>query len=166
MFRTGEVMITSEYLSSVLAVDSLADIVKRTVKVLKPHVSFFDSIACRGMSGTLVAPAVALALKKDLIIVRKESSHSVYKVEGAFHKEAYVIVDDFVSSGNTIVQIINEIKKAESKHLPPNCVDCMKCYGVALYGMMKDVERIECVQECIQNASTQEIKDMLIFPCG
>jgi adenine/guanine phosphoribosyltransferase-like PRPP-binding protein len=83
----------------------------------------FDSIAFRGMSGALIAPSVALALNKQLLMVRKphDDSHSTMKVEGYRSTKRYVILDDFVSSGATANTI-----KARIEEFAPSA----ECLGV------------------------------------
>lgn len=92
----------------------------------------FKSIAFRGVSGALVAPAVAVRLKKGLILVRKgskDSQHSTYRVEGhrLIGPQKYVIIDDFPSSGDTIRKIIKEISE--------NLNQAAKCVGVYWYSL-------------------------------
>lgn len=73
---------------------------------LKAHVDKFDAIAVMGYSMAFIAPCVADALHKHLILVRKpnEFSHSNYAVEGTMCKK-YIIIDDLVCSGETIETI-------------------------------------------------------------
>jgi hypothetical protein len=79
-----------------------------SVKFLKTK--DFDAIAFRGLSGSLVAPILALRLKKTLLAVRKgEDSHSRQMVEGDFAAKRYIIVDDFIASGSTVYNIMKEI---------------------------------------------------------
>ena len=83
------------------------------------------SIAFRGMSGAVIAPIVAHELDLGLIVVRKpnDSSHSENRVEGERHKP-YVIVDDFVSTGTTVLAIIEAIEDSGMGQ---------SCLGVILY---------------------------------
>jgi adenine/guanine phosphoribosyltransferase-like PRPP-binding protein len=73
----------------------------------------FDSLAFRGMSGAVIAPPVAIALKKHLIMVRKpeEPTHSDFPVEGNINSRKYIIIDDFMSSGKTARAIIEAVAK-------------------------------------------------------
>jgi adenine/guanine phosphoribosyltransferase-like PRPP-binding protein len=91
----------------------------------------FESIAFTGVSGALVAPAVAAKMKKGLILVRKNitSQHSCYLVEGhkLYRSQKYIIIDDFPSTGDTIERIIKQIKE---KHNP-----AAKCVGVYWYSI-------------------------------
>lgn len=73
----------------------------------------FDSLAFRGMSGAVIAPPVALALKKHLIMVRKPldqiETHSDHLVEGNLSSKKYIIIDDFMSSGRTARDIVKAV---------------------------------------------------------
>jgi len=94
------------------ALESIEDAV-RDSKIALEGVEF-DTIAFRGMSGALVAPIVARDLKKEIILVRKEKgdNHSGYTVEGHIGAKKYVILDDFISSGATVREIIKEVQAA------------------------------------------------------
>lgn len=72
----------------------------------------FDAIAFTGTSGAAAAYPLSLRLKIPLICVRKERSHSYLEVEGAYSMSKYIIVDDFISSGKTIDQIVLKINNA------------------------------------------------------
>lgn len=85
----------------------------------------FDVVACRGVSGATMAAVVAYKLHKDLCIVRKpnDGSHSSYTVEGPTGR--YVIVDDFISTGATVKEIVKQITRVD-----PHA----ECLGVICYG--------------------------------
>lgn len=106
------------YIRPVFETDVLRKNVAKAVKILKRYE--FDSIAFRGMSGALIAPILALRLNKTLIMVRKENDGSHFNlysgslVEGDKAARSYVVVDDFVSTGETLYQIIKEIKEFNS----------------------------------------------------
>ena len=73
----------------------------------------FDAIAFTGVSGALVAPAVAAALGKFLIVVRKKAekknSHSPYLVEGPRYAVRFIVIDDFISTGKTMDTVITKV---------------------------------------------------------
>jgi hypoxanthine phosphoribosyltransferase len=102
----------------------------------------FDAIAFTGMSGALVAPSVAYALNKPLIMVRKpnDGSHAVKQynvlVEGALEVSSYVIIDDFYCTGKTLHYIVQSIKEQRNKILTgtarANNSDIC-CVGIFLY---------------------------------
>jgi adenine/guanine phosphoribosyltransferase-like PRPP-binding protein len=87
--------------------------IQKCVNILTPLKNNFDSIAFMGISGALVAPAVASELGKHLIAVRKEKTrHSTHNVEVGFKKpKNYIIIDDFVDSGSTIKSIVQNIQR-------------------------------------------------------
>jgi adenine/guanine phosphoribosyltransferase-like PRPP-binding protein len=84
-----------------LVTEQLAEKVRLSVEALKNHK--FDTIAFSGMSGAILAPAVALKMNKALALVRKmaDSSHSKSRVEGNCAVNKYVIIDDFIETGAT-----------------------------------------------------------------
>lgn len=110
--------IHSSYLRKFLEPDKLKDHIRMACVALSDW--DFDAIAFRGMSGALIAPPVALALGKTLIMVRKpdEDSHAIrwsipkenHLVEGDAGARTYIIVDDFISSGRTKEAIIEAVK--------------------------------------------------------
>jgi adenine/guanine phosphoribosyltransferase-like PRPP-binding protein len=70
----------------------------------------FDAIAFTGTSGGLLAPAIAYEMNKGLIVVKKGKSHSSLRVEGCVRAATYVIVDDFISTGNTVRRIARHLR--------------------------------------------------------
>jgi adenine/guanine phosphoribosyltransferase-like PRPP-binding protein len=88
----------------------------------------FNMIVFRGFSGAVIAPTVAAKLGKMWALVRKpgDSAHSSRRVEGIVRGK-YVIVDDFIDSGNTI----RETVKAVGQQVVP--AEPAKCVGVVLY---------------------------------
>jgi adenine/guanine phosphoribosyltransferase-like PRPP-binding protein len=110
MPRYKPVLVHANYLRYLMPVNELRKSVEAAVRVLGRK--RFDSIAFRGMSGALIAPAVAVRLKKSLILVRKkkDDSHGGRDVEGNKASRRYVIIDDFISSGDTVCEIKKNIK--------------------------------------------------------
>ena len=118
-------MVRSQYLENHLDTAGLKLAIQRTTKFLRAKKKDFDAIAFRGMSGALVAPAVSANLGKNLLMIRKEQSHSEMNVEGFIgNPQRYVIIDDFISSGDTCYTIIREVKKFDKDNT---------CVGIALY---------------------------------
>jgi orotate phosphoribosyltransferase-like protein len=99
----------------------------------------FDAIAFSGSSGCAIAFHVAATLGIPLMYVRKanEQSHSYQKVDCNFARgeiKKYLIVDDFVQSGDTIRHITNTIaavcEKQGSYPAKPVGIFCYdKCQG-------------------------------------
>jgi hypoxanthine-guanine phosphoribosyltransferase len=114
-----DVEITTSYLDEVLYPTRLANTITRAAVKIKKHIDIkgFQAIAFRGMSGALFAPILARSLKKYLIMVRKSSysHHSPYPVEGLVSPCNYLIIDDQISSGHTILEIQKMIYKYANK---------------------------------------------------
>ncbi len=72
----------------------------------------FDAIAVTGNSGAIFGGALALAMKKGLILVRKPDDHSHAKrlVEGDDSYQTYIFVDDMVCTGETRYRVIAAIQ--------------------------------------------------------
>jgi adenine/guanine phosphoribosyltransferase-like PRPP-binding protein len=101
---------------------TFAAVVDATVKALKAV--DFDTIVFRGFSGAVVGPVVAYQLGKDWALVRKEgeSSHSSRCIEGTVGAR-YVVIDDFMESGQTINKSVEVVAGAFES----------KCVGVYFY---------------------------------
>ena len=96
----------------------------KSVCHLRPMAHTFDSIVCCGTSGLLVAPQIAEILDKHIVVVRKDQKcYSDFFVEGVAPNR-YIIVDDFICTGNTIRYITDSI----SEDSPSS-----RCYGVYCY---------------------------------
>ncbi|KKN50727.1 hypothetical protein LCGC14_0629890 [marine sediment metagenome] len=122
--------ILSDYLHSPLS-GNLRRKIEATINAINRNKVKFDAIAFRGMSGALVSPAVAVRLRKLLIMCREEYSntHSRHLVEGATKVNKYIIIDDFIEEGKTIREIM--------KRLPGRCM------GVFLYNSSSSLGDIE-----------------------
>lgn len=113
---SGSGMITPSYLRGLFLPHSFQAKVSHAVCILSRFgLSRFDRIAFSGMSGAMIAPAVACELGKTLVMVRKSSdkTHSSFKVEGELLRGNYVIIDDQISSGRTVRRIQQQIHEAE-----------------------------------------------------
>ena len=99
----------------------------------------FDSIACCGISGLMVAPTVAELLDKHIVVIRKpnDSCYSEFPMEGVTPFR-YVILDDLICSGNTLKHIKHTIYE-----------DCPKAKCVGLYCYIPE--------ECAYNSSTTDL---------
>ena len=91
----------------------MADIMREKFDVAQSHMNLDDpdTLVGTGLSGALVIPRLADILDKRWAIVRKDDgSHSNNPVEGQIgHK--WMFVDDFISSGNTLLKVKNVISK-------------------------------------------------------
>ena len=78
----------------------------------------FDVIIGTGFSGSVVIPALAMALKKPWCLVRKESDDSHHgggRLVGNLG-ERWLFVDDFVSSGHTLKRVWQKVNQAAALH--------------------------------------------------
>jgi orotate phosphoribosyltransferase len=74
----------------------------------------FDTIVGTGFSGGVVIPALALALGKDFVLIRKEtddSHHGAGRLLGRLG-ERWIFVDDFVSGGHTRRRVLEKVEQA------------------------------------------------------
>jgi orotate phosphoribosyltransferase len=73
----------------------------------------FDTIVGTGFSGSIVIPALALAMGKKFVLIRKEadgSHHGGGRMVGELG-ERWIFVDDFVSSGRTRARVLKKINE-------------------------------------------------------
>ena len=80
-----------------------------------------DAIAIRGNSGAIMGGIVSYLLGIPLFCIRKkESSHSVMKIEGYFNKSRgtinYIIIDDLISTGETMDAIMDSLDELVQDH--------------------------------------------------
>ena len=117
--------------------------VTKLSKLIKRHYPAVNVIAGRGLSGSMIIPALAAKMKLQWAIVRKESSHSDYKVEvsnikvGKRNKKVYiVVVDDLIESGKTYKTVK---KQVTSKYAMVGIGTVF--LGAALYNCCVRIER-------------------------
>jgi len=78
----------------------------------------FDTLVGTGFSGSVVIPALALAMGKKFVLIRKEtddSHHGKGRLLGELGKR-WIFVDDFVSSGRTRLRVIEKIEDAKKEY--------------------------------------------------
>ena len=74
----------------------------------------FDTIVGTGFSGGIVVPALALAMGKKFVLIRKEhddSHHGGGRLLGELGAR-WIFVDDLVSSGHTRDRVIRKVEDA------------------------------------------------------
>lgn len=123
----------ASHLRSLLDIDERETVLANLAALMHKHREVaFDAIAVCGVSGMLAGQAMAIALKKHLIIVRKESEkrHSTYTLEGgesyaspATQKREFVshrvaLVDDLYDTGATMNWMIEQLIRHKAKHVP------------------------------------------------
>ena len=126
--------IIPDYSADFLTPTKLRKAVQKCVRIIRKRKLKFDAIAFRGLSGAVVAPMVALALKKTLIAVRKNRSHGI-KVCGDLGAQSYLIIDDFISSGETVRKIVTSIERAS--------LDEPTCVGAVLYAAPRSFRKVK-----------------------
>lgn len=77
----------------------------------------FDTLVGTGLSGALLLPKVAQALKVNYLIVRKESdgSHSSNLAEGNLGSR-WLFFDDLIDGGSTFNRVYNAVNKITERH--------------------------------------------------
>jgi hypothetical protein len=119
--------IHSHYLKQAFNPARVKKFVRAAVPLLKRY--DFEAIAFRGMSGALIAPVLAYRCNKTLVMVRKPKQnayedHSDLRIEGDAAMQRYLIVDDFMCSGTTVMTTIREINAFAPQ---------AKCLGALFY---------------------------------
>ena len=103
-------MIRSHYLFNLFDKDNRNKLLKNTVEKIRNWDIEFDTICFTGHSGSLIVPEIATSLNKPFTLIRKnENHHSYYQIEGEYNFNKYLIIDDFIDTGNTILRIFNTI---------------------------------------------------------
>lgn len=111
----GEPLQCAEYLQSALNPVTLNTLVENLVTSIQNSGLEFDTIAFRGLSGTLVAPLVAVRLQKQMMCIRKDragSCHSAHTMEGHIGASRYIVIDDLICTGATLRAVMSEIAHA------------------------------------------------------
>lgn len=120
--------INTDYLQSVFYPKTFNYKINILYKKLKKFVKInkIDAIAFTGMSGAAFAFPLSLKLKIPLLCIRKkiDKSHSHLKVEGFIYSKNFIIIDDFIDTGNTINYIVKSINEINHE---------AECKGIFLY---------------------------------
>ena len=118
----------SHYLHPVFIKEEFSEMMRRTVRLARmmKRAYKYDTIVFTGMSGALVSSAISLAIDSSLVCIRKneDSSHYPFNFEGNPNVKNYIIVDDFISGGATVRNLLSKMKKAK-----PDAV----CKAILLY---------------------------------
>lgn len=146
-------VVKSDYLSEIMSPIGLQKTVRKVCRIIRTSGVKFDAVAFRGFSGAIIAPMVACRMKKGFLAVRKskeyEACHSSQLVEGAVKVDCrYIIVDDLISSGATIWNIVETLKNYiyqefdTSGNAIPH-THKRECVGVFLYNSWITDEKAE-----------------------
>jgi len=108
----------------------------------------FDTLVGTGFSGSIVIPALALAMGKNFVLIRKEtddSHHGKGRLVGKLG-ERWIFVDDFVSSGRTRKRVIQKVQEAKDSIRPWESHDSVMV-GQYMYVQRYDGKsQFECFQ--------------------
>ncbi len=125
--------IQTSYLRHVFNSELFSRTVDNTIKEaerLKKETKF-DTIAFTGISGSAMAFILSHWLEVPLLCVRKVGENSHYHQQTSKLLEGnvedmrrYLIVDDFIASGATVLHIINSIAQVKAN---------AKCVGMLMY---------------------------------
>jgi len=93
-------------------IHGMAKLIKNLQKKLK-----FTHMVCTGISGQSVGWPISFITGIPLVVIRKalEKSHGSRIVGQSGLCSKYIIIDDFISSGETIERVIREMKKEEKE---------------------------------------------------
>lgn len=129
--------IQSVYLKSVYELDKFQKTIDKTVATASDLLEKyqFDTIAFSGMSGAAMAFILSHKLNLPLLCVRKKEDgshfHQAYPMrgngllcEGNLDTQNYLIVDDFIATGETINRMVRVIKREVPKAV---------CVSILLY---------------------------------
>lgn len=103
--------IDSAYLTDVFNRPERLQLMRNARKILR-RVDF-DTIVVRGVSGIVFGSILAHKMRKGLTVIRKpgEGTHSHLIVEGSIPgpNDRWIILDDFVCTGATLIRIIEDL---------------------------------------------------------
>lgn len=112
--------------------------IKMATNALKVNTVRFDAIAMRGVSGLTFGSTLAYRLRKNIIVIRKpaDGTHSKQAVEYRPDTLSCIIVDDLISSGDTIRAMLKALREHG-----------IACRGVYLYGTPDGSDSAEWISE-------------------
>jgi adenine/guanine phosphoribosyltransferase-like PRPP-binding protein len=145
------------YLKHTYDLGGMKKLMKRAVPKLqkfrtKKH---FDAIAFRGLSGASIAAILSWDLGIPMMAVRKDGSHDSDNVE------TYIIIDDFICSGNTIKQIVQNIEKSKYRYTADRPLAAnAKLVGIFCYAMAPGGRRKRRLDRTIGEAQMNLIKEI------
>ena len=107
----------SGHFQKILDSSELAIIVEQSVALLCGLE--FDTLAFIGFSGAIPASIIAYKMSKELLMVRKnggEKCNSGMWIEGHVTAKRIVVVDDLISSGKTMSQMMYAIQHVKKQY--------------------------------------------------
>ena len=90
----------------------LKNIVEKSAQFLQERGLDFDTIAVQGVSGLIVGSPLAMALDKNLMVIRKrgEKTNQPTDVFGLGSNQKILLIDDCVDTGATLINMVSKIK--------------------------------------------------------
>lgn len=106
----------TEYLDTVFDKSRRSKVVRKVRESLRAVP--FDAFVCRGVSGLTMGSILAHSMRKDLVVIRKseDDSHSDYEIEYGGDGRRLVILDDLISSGDTLEAVVGRLRNFSRKH--------------------------------------------------
>ena len=153
-------------------IDVMRELVPYAVEILKTF--DFDALAFRGVSGAIIAPVLALELRKSIIVVRKtaEKSHLGRTVQGDNNARRYIIVDDFIDSGATVQTIVKEILLWQPHAVCLGVLEMHSLDDMTTRGAPFELSRVPCLKEPDEpvavptNPAAVTLPGERLFACG
>ena len=125
------------YFSDVINPGTASKTLKRLVLAIKTSNVEFDFIAVRGISGALVGSYLTVKLGKSIVVVRKEHDdthgRSIEYDDINLRNSRYIIVDDGISSGKTICEIIDKLQKEYHSEFVGAFMYCQDSISTSLF---------------------------------
>lgn len=90
----------------------------------------YDTMVGTGLSGALIIPTLARALRKKFLIVRKDAELEHSHASGLFVGllgQRWVFVDDFISSGDTYGRVFEKVGTLERSGKIRRPIGCSCC---------------------------------------
>lgn len=112
-------MITASYIpSQAYDGERRSNLIDLLVALIEESGTDFETVVFRGTSGALIAPCVADRMRKHLTVIRKhqEHAHTSRTTEGWIRETTrYIIVDDFISEGETVRTIVEAMSQHQGQ---------------------------------------------------
>lgn len=119
--------VTSSYHFPTLQIEQRVKTLQRVVRIYDANPKFRElPLVVTGISGMAIGVPLAFQLNLEFCVVRKkgDSDNASHRIEGYIPIGEFLILDDLVSSGNTIKRITDAIKGVS-----PDA----RCIGIILY---------------------------------
>lgn len=153
--------IQTEYLGLVFRPKEFESTVVRAIALGKNIACKYkiDGIAFTGVSGAALGYILGYTLGLPLICVRRQGdgAHYLGVLEGCVSAKRYMIVDDFISSGDTVRRIMKTIKS--------NCIDS-QCAAMMMFNQVDRRKTFHHTEENLVGSHrvTSE-REIIVYSC-